>query len=450
MKGYGFMTSYAVVRTGKLHRGDVTGIQRHNQRQLSDENIKASASRIDSSLSHLNYDLINDGDINYLNKIDEFVDKHVEKKIRKDAVLVNDWIITSDKAFFDNLSEDETKRYFEESLKYFAKEFGEEKMLYATVHMDEKTPHMHLGIMPYVEETKSFSAKKVVHKKRLVEIQDEYPLHMASLGFDIKRGKPNSKEEHKSVLEMRETSVEGREDALNGMSENLKRELREREEKEKQLSEKEKAVQTELRDLKVKQRSLKKLHSGVMEKQQELDTREQGIDETEASLKQTKETLERRERDVQARQVAVSEREKDVDDKEQKLAKRERYVNNSQAVLDTREQAIADRERELEVKAKEMDEEYKRKLKNVDSYSEQVETKEWYVKNELEFLGKHLGYGRDASVSELTNGVGDRREKFLATMDMQKEWVANERKKATSGVKKTKRKSSAADVELGR
>ncbi|MBC3087794.1 plasmid recombination protein [Staphylococcus capitis] len=39
------------------------------------------------------------------------------------------------------------KRFFEDSKELLIKEYGAKKILYATVHMDEKTQHMHLKII---------------------------------------------------------------------------------------------------------------------------------------------------------------------------------------------------------------------------------------------------------------------------------------------------------------
>src|SRR5699024_11294407 len=74
------------------------------------------------------------------------------RKTRKDAVLVNELLVTSDRYFFERLDPDEQKRFFEESYKLFADRYGKQNIAYATVHMDEKTPHMHLGVVPRSEE----------------------------------------------------------------------------------------------------------------------------------------------------------------------------------------------------------------------------------------------------------------------------------------------------------
>src|SRR5699024_12262428 len=66
------------------------------------------------------------------------------RKTRKDAVLVNELLVTSDRDFFERLDPGEQKRFFEESYKLFSERYGKQNIAYATVHNDEQTPHMHL------------------------------------------------------------------------------------------------------------------------------------------------------------------------------------------------------------------------------------------------------------------------------------------------------------------
>src|SRR5699024_11324601 len=68
------------------------------------------------------------------------------RKTRKDAVLVNELLVTSDRDFFERLDPGEQKRFFEESYKLFSERYGKQNIAYATVHNDEQTPHMHLGV----------------------------------------------------------------------------------------------------------------------------------------------------------------------------------------------------------------------------------------------------------------------------------------------------------------
>src|SRR5699024_10885815 len=128
--------SMIVARMQKMKAGNLVGIGNHNQRKTENHSNK----EIDVSRSHLNYDLVN-RTTNYKKDIEQFIEenKSTTRAIRKDAVLVNEWIISSDRDFFEDLSEREIENFFERSKDYFAEKFGVENIRYATVHLDETT-----------------------------------------------------------------------------------------------------------------------------------------------------------------------------------------------------------------------------------------------------------------------------------------------------------------------
>src|SRR5699024_11686850 len=70
------------------------------------------------------------------------------RKTRKDAVLVNELLVTSDREFFERLDPAEQKRFFEKSYDLLSERYGKQNIAYAMIHNDEKTQHMHLGIVP--------------------------------------------------------------------------------------------------------------------------------------------------------------------------------------------------------------------------------------------------------------------------------------------------------------
>src|SRR5699024_11730037 len=74
---------------------------------------------IDRERTHENYDLQNDENINYNERVKDIIDsqKTGTRKTRKDAVLVNELLVTSDRDFFERLDPGEQKRFFEESYK---------------------------------------------------------------------------------------------------------------------------------------------------------------------------------------------------------------------------------------------------------------------------------------------------------------------------------------------
>lgn len=196
--------SKMVARMAKMKAGNLTGIGNHNQRKTE----KHSNPDIEIERSHLNYDLVNRTE-NYKTDIENYINenKSTSRAVRKDAVLINEWIITSDQNFFRDLSPDRTKEFFETAKDYFAENFGENNIRYAQVHLDETTPHMHLGIVPFDKDNK-LSAKRVFDRKTLQKIQDELPEYLQERDFDLTRGEKGSDRKHLSVPEYKKVQKE--------------------------------------------------------------------------------------------------------------------------------------------------------------------------------------------------------------------------------------------------
>lgn len=188
--------SKVVAHMAKMKAGNLSGIQKHNERL----NNNYSNEMIDVSRSHLNYDLVKNSDLTYKEMIDKHIAENIvlKRALRKDAVLVNEWIISSEKKFFDKLNEQQTREYFQVAVDYFNEKCGNH-VVYATVHLDENTPHMHLGVVPIVDG--KLSSKKLFGRKMLREIQDELPERLKSKGFEIERGILGSEQKHLSVKE---------------------------------------------------------------------------------------------------------------------------------------------------------------------------------------------------------------------------------------------------------
>src|SRR5574344_645514 len=191
--------SMLVARMQKMKADNLIGIGNHNQRKTKNH----SNPDIDISLSELNYDLVNRTD-NYKKDIENFINenKTTTRAIRKDAVLVNEWIITSDRKFFENLSDEDTKEFFITAKEYFAENFGEENIRYATVHLDESTPHLHMGIVPF-DKDKKLSAKRIFNREALRNVQEDLPKLLQEKGFDIERGLEGSDRKNLTVPEFK-------------------------------------------------------------------------------------------------------------------------------------------------------------------------------------------------------------------------------------------------------
>lgn len=190
--------SFVVARMTKLKADNLVGIGNHDQRKTTNH----SNEDIDVSRSHLNYDLVAGRTDNFKTDIEAYINENKASKraVRKDAVLVNEWILTSDKDFFEQLDEVETRKYFETAKQYFADNYGDENIRYAVVHLDEKTPHMHMGIVPFDDDRK-LSAKRIFNREALQRIQEELPQYLKENGFDVQRGNKNKERKNLSVPE---------------------------------------------------------------------------------------------------------------------------------------------------------------------------------------------------------------------------------------------------------
>ena len=194
--------SYAVARMQKMKSGNLGGAYRHNERIFENHSNKD----IDPEKTHLNYELTDrDRSIPYDRQIKQYInDNKISKRaLRKDAVLCNEWIITSDKAFFENMSSDQIKDFFETAKNFFAERYGNSNIAYAMVHLDESTPHMHLGLVP-MQNGKLSSKSLFGSRDQLKEIQEAFPRYLNEHGYNLQRGESDSKKKHLETAEFKE------------------------------------------------------------------------------------------------------------------------------------------------------------------------------------------------------------------------------------------------------
>lgn len=175
----------------KYKRADIVGIERENER---DENYKSTKNpQIDKSKTCLNYHTI-PYEKNYLPFIDERIKQLSSKrKIKDDAVLITSFILGSDKEFFDGISPEAQKRFFDDCTEFFAERYGKENIVSATVHLDESTPHLHFNLMPVTGGR--LCAKELFDRTALRELQTDF-YEVVGKKYGLKRGKEGSTAKH--------------------------------------------------------------------------------------------------------------------------------------------------------------------------------------------------------------------------------------------------------------
>lgn len=198
------MMSYAVVHMQKIKSPALKGIQFHHQRERDSK----TNPDIDEERTNENYDLVNGENIDFNVRVKEIIEsqKTGTRKTRKDAVLVNELLVTSDREFFERLDPAEQKRFFEKSYDLLSERYGKQNIAYAMIHNDEKTPHMHLGVVPMRDGR--LQGKNVFNRQELRWIQDNFPKHMQELGFDLERGEKGSNREHIEMAQFKKQTLE--------------------------------------------------------------------------------------------------------------------------------------------------------------------------------------------------------------------------------------------------
>lgn len=140
------------VKISKAHGSNaITAKEVHNARMHDTPN---SYCKNDKSREHLNtYEAPTPGTL--LETVNKFVEEknkelkaNGKRKIRKDANVVFEVIVTSGQEFFKN--NDDTK-FFKDTDDFFKWYFGDDCIAAKYIHRDETTPHAHYMIYPTIE-----------------------------------------------------------------------------------------------------------------------------------------------------------------------------------------------------------------------------------------------------------------------------------------------------------
>ena len=178
---------YAILRFAKYKGPEIGRIEAHDERT---KEKYASNPDVDTSRSRLNFHLV---------KPHRSYRAEAEKQIadagcraRKDSVRVVETLITASPELFQGKKPREVKEFFEYAFEFIQSKQSPETIISAVVHVDEKTPHMHLCFVPLTADGR-LSAKDIIgNKKKLIQWQDEFWKHMVKKYPDFERGESAS------------------------------------------------------------------------------------------------------------------------------------------------------------------------------------------------------------------------------------------------------------------
>ena len=189
---------YGIMRIEKRKAQDCFGIEQENNR-VQDKQKKFVASDINWALTDKNYHFVK------TDKWKKTIDKTLADKgiikYRKDAVLLLDGVYTASPDFFVGKTDDEIRQYFADCLDYHSKNYG--VVINAVVHLDERTPHLHVASIPILEQEGKYKlcAKEIMRNKAAYhKRQDDFYVQV-SQKYGLERGEIQSPEHQRTHLD---------------------------------------------------------------------------------------------------------------------------------------------------------------------------------------------------------------------------------------------------------
>ena len=175
---------YAILRFAKKKAGAVAACERHNERK---KEKYASNPDIELDRTADNYHIVKPKNFTY-NKACKQLIKERGCKERENSIRMVETLITASPEFLAELSLQEQREYFTRAVNFMADKIGSRNIISAVVHMDERTPHMHLSFCPITEDGR-LSAKEILgNQKKLSQWQTDFHECMVDRWPQLQRG----------------------------------------------------------------------------------------------------------------------------------------------------------------------------------------------------------------------------------------------------------------------
>jgi len=172
-----------ILRFSKQKGNPATKIEAHHER--TKEEYKSNPD-IDTSKSKNNIHLITP-QMRYKAEIDKRI-KESGCRVRKDSTRFVDTLITASPEFFKDMTHEKMVEYFQRAVDFMRNRIRPDMIFSAVVHLDEKTPHLHLCFVPLTVDNRLTAKEILGNRAKLSKWQDEFHEFMVKFYPDIERG----------------------------------------------------------------------------------------------------------------------------------------------------------------------------------------------------------------------------------------------------------------------
>lgn len=181
------MAAYAIMRCKKLAKmGNVAAILKHAYRERETPNADASrtpenehwaASSTDEAMGRLR--------------------ELLPEKRRKDAVLAVEYVMTASPEWWKSASQEQQAAFFEKAHEWLANKYGADRIVTASIHRDETSPHMTAFVVPLTQDGRLSAKEFIGNKAQMTHDQTTFAAAVADLG--LQRGIEGSKARHTRI-----------------------------------------------------------------------------------------------------------------------------------------------------------------------------------------------------------------------------------------------------------
>jgi hypothetical protein len=179
--------AYAIMRAKKLaNMGSVAASMQHCYRERETHNA-------DQERTPDNQHLVAKSTDEAMGKLRALL----PEKRRKDAVLAVEYVMTASPEWFAQATPEQEKALFQRSLQWLADKYGADRIITASIHRDEATPHLSAFVVPLTKDRRLSAKEFIGSRDKMRADQTSYAGRVADLGLE--RGIEGSKATHQTI-----------------------------------------------------------------------------------------------------------------------------------------------------------------------------------------------------------------------------------------------------------
>ena len=181
------MSGYAIMRCKKLATmGSVASSLQHCYRDRETPN--ADATRTPENEHHAAQSTSE-----AMGKLRELL----PEKRRKDAVLAVEYVMTASPEWWKSASQAQQTEFFTRSKQWLADKYGADRIVTASIHRDEASPHLSAFVVPLTQDGRLSAKEFIGGRQKMRDDQTSYAQRVADLGLE--RGIEGSRAKHQAV-----------------------------------------------------------------------------------------------------------------------------------------------------------------------------------------------------------------------------------------------------------